>query len=394
MESLFFIGAILKSNLYVQKCKNIIDEMKYGKIEFKKLLKKDLKIFNDEIVYKVCNQIKLEKKIEKKVVTGNRYIKEFLYALLYQEINDIFNSYIEILDYGQNVAEKMYKEKKYGAAKIVLAKNIEIYNKIENSYNSIETIQQEIIKLKKDFTWINELPKDFCEKLKDYKLNNILLAIQLLMNLNYRKKEENDAEFDIFGLIFYNAYLIANDLLIHEDYYRYKKLYKYLFPLSNINDIKTKTELKLNGYNTQYAINKYLKSYIYFMDIQGKMIYLSRISNNRKWEDLVKEQVQSIEKKEFFDTLVEYGNADKGSLNFDQFRDSMDKNFIDMILQKANIENMNDIYDRKKIISDDEIVQKFKLEDCSFSEIYLCYYVNEIAKNKYQAQYRWNEGDE
>lgn len=393
MESLFFIGAILKSDLYIQKCKSIIDRMQYKDINFRKILKNNLKIFNNEKVDKVCKQILLEKKIERRVVTGDKYIKEFLYALLYQEINDTFNAYVEVLSYIQSIAKDMYKQKKYNAVKIILAKNIEIYNKIENSYNSIDKIHKEIIKLKKDFTWIDEMPKNFIENLKDYKLNNILLAIRLLGNLDFDKKEENDSEFDIFGLIFYNAYLMANNLLNCEDYERYKKIYEYLFALSNISDIKIKTELKLNGYNTEYVINKYLKPYIYFMDIQGKMIYLSRISNKSSWEDLVKKQVESIEKKEFFDTLVEYGNVDKDRINFDPFRDSMDRNFINMVLKKEQIQVLDNGYGERRIISDDEIVQKFELEEYNFSEIYLCYYVNENSQKKYKAKYDWNEGD-
>ena len=37
MESLFFMGAILKSNVYIQKCKEIIDKMKYKEIKFNNL---------------------------------------------------------------------------------------------------------------------------------------------------------------------------------------------------------------------------------------------------------------------------------------------------------------------------------------------------------------------
>lgn len=391
MESLFLIGAILKSNIYIQSCKNIIDKIEYKDIEFSKLLKNNLKIFNDERVDKVCKQIKLERNIEGKVITGNKYIKEFLYALLYQEINDTFNMYIDILNYIQTTAQNMYDQKKYSSAKVIIAKNIEIYNKIENSYNKIEIIHQQIIKLKKDFTWIDELPKKFKEKLKDYKLENILLAIKLLGDMDFDKKDENDSEFDIFGLTFYNAYLMANELLNDEDYERYKKIYEYLFVLSNISDIKIKAELKPNGYNTEYAINKYLKPYTYFMDIQGRMIYLSRICNDSKWEDLVKKQVETIKNKDFFKILVEYGNADKNRIKLDPFRDSMDRNFIIVVLNKAQIKDLDDIYGRRKIISDDEVIQRFDLEQYSFSEIFLCYYVNEKSEKKYEAKYRWNE---
>ncbi len=210
--------------------------------------------------------------------------------------------------------------------------------------------------------------------------------------MEFDKKEEDESQFDIFGLIFYNAYIMANNLLNNDDYERYKKIFNYLFILSNISDIKTKTEIELNGYNAQYAINKYLKPYLYFMDIQGKMIYLSRINSDSKWEDLVKEQNYSIENKKFFNSMVEYGNIDKNRIEFDPFRDSMNRNFIDNIMPKIKTENIGDIYGRKRIISDDEIVQKFELGKYNFSEIYLCYYVNNLSDSKYESKFKWNEG--
>lgn len=392
MESLFFMRAILKSSVYIQKCKNIIDKIKYKKISFEILLKNNLKIFNNEKTEKVCKEINFEKQIEGKVITSDRYIKEHLYALIYEEMNEIYNKYIEILDYIQDNARIMYQNKKYNATKIILAKNIEIYNKIEKSYLRIEEIHQEIIKFKKDFIWIDNMPEKFNEKLKDHKLNNIICAIKLLGNLEFDKKEDDDSQFDIFGLIFYNAYLIANELLNNEDYERYKEIFKYLFALSNISDIKIKTEIELNGYNTKYAINKYLKPYMYFMDIQGRMIYLSRIISNSKWEDLVKEQTNSIEKKTFFNSMVEYGKIDKDRIEFDPFRDSMDRNFVNNILSKVKIESTGDIYGIKTIISDDEIVQKFRFGEYKFSEIYLCYYVNNLSDSKYESKFKWNEG--
>ena len=130
---------------------------------------------------------------------------------------------------------------------------------------------------------------------------------------------------------------------------------------------------------------------MYFMDIQGRMIYLSRINSDSKWEDLVKEKTNSIDKKIFFNSMVEYGNIDKNRIDFDFFRDSMDRNFINNIMSKAKIENIGDIYGRKRIISDDEVVQKFRLGEYKFSEIYLCYYVNNLSDSKYESKFKWNE---
>ena len=63
-----------------------------------------------------------------------------------------------------------------------------------------------------------------------------------------------------------------------------------------------------------------------------------------------------------------------------------------MVLNKAQIKDLDDIYGRRKIISDDEVIQRFDLEQYSFSEILLCYYVTEKSEKKYEAKYKWNEG--
>lgn len=70
----------------------------------------------------------------------------------------------------------------------------------------------------------------------------------------------------------------------------------------------------------------------------------------------------------------------------------MNRNFIDNIMPKIKTENIGDIYGRKRIISDDEIVQKFELGKYNFSEIYLCYYVNNLSDSKYESKFKWNEG--
>lgn len=392
METLLFTGAILESIKYIKNCQRIIDKLDYRRIGYKKLLKFDLKIFNNEKVVKVSNQLKLEKKIEGKIITDGKYIKEFLYALLFEQINNIANSYVEILDFTSQIAEEMYNQTKYNEVKIILAKNIEIYNKMENSYNGLETINQEIIKSKKDFIWIDEMPKNLRNKIRKCKIRNIILSINLLSKLKFEQKNIDESELDLFGLVFYNAYLIANELLNDEDIENFKKVYNHLFGLSIITEIRIKEEIRFNGYNESYAINKYIKPYIYFMDMQGRMIYFSRISNNGNWEELVKEQTEKITKKEVWNTFVTYGMIDRKSLNFDTVRDSLDRNFINTVLKKAQIKDTEDFYNRKEIISDDEIIKKFKLGRYNFSEIYLCYYANDKVDNKFIGKFNWNKG--
>ena len=73
------------------------------------------------------------------------------------------------------------------------------------------------------------------------------------------------------------------------------------------------------------------------MDLQGKMIYISRVTKRKEWELLVVEEVERIKASGMLDTFVEYGKVDKDNwLNFDHVRDSMNRNFINTIL-KNNI---------------------------------------------------------
>ena len=177
-----------------------------------------------------------------------------------------------------------------------------------------------------------------------------------------------------------------------EKFYQYMNMLLEWNEKINLTAIVEPKEVILKHFIDSLTINKYLKPYLYFMDIQGKMIYLSRINSDSKWEDLVKEQNYSIENKKFFNSMVEYGNIDKNRIEFDPFRDSMNRNFIDNIMPKIKTENIGDIYGRKRIISDDEIVQKFELGKYNFSEIYLCYYVNNLSDSKYESKFKWNEG--
>lgn len=394
IEELLFMGIILESSKYIIECKNFIDKLDYKKIKYKNIINTGLKIFNNEKLYNILQQLEFEKDIEGKIITDERYIKEHLYALLYNEINIASNLYKDILHYIEKSAKEMYESKKFYQAKMIVAKNIEIYNKMEYNFQNIKQIEKEIIQLKMDFIWRDNLPKDFEKTIKEFKIKNILLGIKLLQESNYNQKDNAESEFDIFGLILYNTYLLANNLILEEDIDSLKKIHGYLLYLSNICDIKVKKQIESNGFDEKFIIGQCIKPYMYFMDLEGKLIYLSRIYKDKRWEELVSKQFEKIKDIDLLEMFVEYGNINKKTVIIsDMIRGSFDTAFSNKIMSDDRVKIEKDFYG-EKIISDDEIVNKFKLDNYDFSEIYLCYYVNNKTKNKFMGKYNWNKKEQ
>ena len=131
LEQVLLIGHIIDANKYLEKCRKAIEDVDFEKYCFNELLKNNLALFNDERLENVTNQINEEKQIEGKRITDNKYLKEQLYALLYDEINNIINIYESILKYTNTVVENLINSKKDYQAEIIIARNIGIYNKME-----------------------------------------------------------------------------------------------------------------------------------------------------------------------------------------------------------------------------------------------------------------------
>ena len=266
------IGHIIDANKYLEKCRKAIEDVDFEKYCFNELLKNNLALFNDERLENVTNQIKEEKQIEGKRITDNKYLKEQLYALLYDEINNIINIYESILKYTNTVVENLIDSKKDYQAEIIIARNIEIYNKMEYYIQMIYDIKNEIKKYEMDFKWNKNISQNTYEMINKSKLENVLSGMKIIEKKNLNIKKEN--EIDIYGLIFFNSYLLTNELLIKEDFDSLKKIHKYLYQMTVKCDYVVKNEIILNGYNTNYALKQYVKPFTYFMNLEGKIILI------------------------------------------------------------------------------------------------------------------------
>ena len=392
LEQVLLIGHIIDANNYLEKCRKAIEDVDFEKYCFNELLKNNLALFNDERLENVTNQINEEKQIEGKRITDNKYLKEQLYALLYDEINNIINIYESILKYTNTVVENLIDSKKDYQAEIIIARNIEIYNKMEYYIQMIYDIKNEIKKYEMDFKWNKNISQNTYEMINKSKVENVLSGMKIIEKKNLNIKKEN--EIDIYGLIFFNSYLLTNELLIKEDFDSLKKIHKYLYQMTVKCDYVVKNEIILNGYNTNYALKQYVKPFTYFMNLEGKIIFLSRLNKNKELENMVIEQFNKIKyNQEVLKLLVECGNINKTLLVKDDFvLSSLNQNFENYIRNNENIKFKNDnFYLRDEIESEDEIIRKFGLDNYDFLEIYLCYYVNNYSNVKFKATYNWDE---
>ena len=392
LEQVLIIGHVIDAEKYLEKCMKLIEEMDFENYSFNELLKNNLVLFNDERLDNITKQIEVEKRIEGKRITDNKYLKEQLYALLYDEIDNAMNIFESILNYTNTVVKDLIENKKDYQAEIIIARNIEIYNKMEHHIKIIYEYKNEIKKYEKDFKWKKYISNISFGMINESKLQNILDGMQIIERKNANGKKEN--EVDIYGLILFNSYLLANEFLIKEDFESLRKIHNHLYKITLKCDYVVRNEIKLNGYNANYALKQYAKPFNYFMNLEGKIIYLSRLNKNQELEDMVLEQFNEIKNNQkLLELLVEYGNINKTILFKDDFiLTSLNQNFENSIRNNKNIKFKSDrFYIRDEIDSDDEVVSKFGLGNYDFLEIYLCYYVNNYSTTKFKASFNWNE---
>ena len=392
LEQVLLIGHIIDAEKYVEKCKKTIEKIDFEKYSFNELIKNNLALFNDERLDNITKQIELEKRIEGRRITDNKYLKEQLYALLYDEINNVIKIYESILKYTNTEVKDLIEKQKDYQAEIIIARNIEIYNKMEYYIKMIYEQKSDLKRYEMDFKWEKNISNNTIKMINKSKLENILNGIKIIERKSLNTKKEN--EIDIYGLILFNAFLLANEFLIEGDCDSLQKIHKNLYNLTLKCDYIVKNEIELNGYNTNYALKQYAKPFTYFMNLEGKIIFLARLNKKQELENMVSEQFNEIRNNEkILDLLVEYGNINKTILFKDDFvLSSLNQNFENNIRNRKDIKFKNDrFYATDEIESEDEIIRKFGLDHYDFLEIYLCYYVNNYSKVKFKATFNWNE---
>lgn len=389
MEIMFFLGTILKSREYVQQSVDTIDSIDFKKMSFEEIILNNLSYLNSEKIDCLYKKINVEKNIENRIITNNRYIKECFCALLYKDINDMFVTYKEIMKYIKDEVKRLEGKISYKATILFLIKSIEVYSKMKDSYRIIESIRNNLLKNKRDFIWVDNSPKELEKLMKKFRVDSIVDLINIVNIVDLQIIEKS--EFDVFGFVFYNAYWLLNELLIEEDFEEFIKIYDKLFSFTTTISDKVKNIIELNGYNMKFALDKYMKPFLFYMDLQGKLIYYSRVTGDGRWEKIVKKQQEEIKKVSLYDYMIDCAKKTESLFNWNFLRGTMKQNFVDSILNRYVKDNSYDSIEKRKVESEDNIVKNFNLDDNEFYEIYLCEYVNKKSNNKYESKFGWYE---
>lgn len=377
---------------YLRECELSIERIDFDNYKFDVLLKNNLSLYNNEKVKHVTKQVDLEKEIEGRRITDDKFLREQLYALLYEETDKAMNVYKGILKRLNDFVSELISQGKCKQAEIIVARNMNMITEIERNFKIMEKQKVRAEKFELDFKWGQTISQLTAKQIDEIKLENIINGMKIVEMKNCVPRKEN--EIDIYGMVLYHSYLLAHEFLIKEDFEGLKRVHKHLLAVKIKCANAVRHEIEWNEYNTNYVSKQYAKLFIYFMNLEGKMVFLSRLNSNQELEKMVVEQLEGLkEDKSFMNCLVECGRISHSILFIgDSILSSQNRRFEDKIRNMENIKfKIDDFHLSDQIDFEDEIVSKFKLGRYDFLEIYLCYYINQYATTKFEATNRWNE---
>ena len=346
------------------------------------------KLFTRVSVNKLISQLRYEKKLEKKYITSEKYVDEYL---AYHLIKDI-NAALEILKDNYTrinlQAQKLREEKNNVSACILHSRIIEIENKIGMIVGNISLIYEKLLNLQYNFSFDN-LNTSIIETIKKNHYDNLIKYAQTFLSMT--DYDYNESKIDFCGQIFYEYSEAIFCTILDDDYEGLKKLYKYYASICLMAEGFLYNNLDKN-YNQNYLISKYKIPIIMYMELNGYIIYHSHIIKNPAWEKLVEDSIGTIirgikDSDHIIKRMAAFAAYDDNVFDFNDtklnFRQRYSMNLEEKKLVRLK-NNTHSIYGRREIDSDDDLINQFTSVGIGehidfyykFYEIFIEYYIN------------------
>ena len=204
----------------------------------------------------LIKKLSFEKKYERKYITTNYYIKEYVFWELNKYIAEYIESFPKIITDMRNLGEKLYKNNNKISACIILSRIIEMYKKMENSIDKLSITLNKINKLNINFKYKQiDLEKIEKEKENMY-ISSLLLYSDVVAALSIDEYDYRDENIDFYGECFYNLCQETFNAILNEDFDRFKKLYEKFIMITIICDEVIHKIIDVN-YNDNYKLSKY-----------------------------------------------------------------------------------------------------------------------------------------
>lgn len=385
LVSLLYVDYILDYTNYVDNLYAQIDFCTKNVDEFVNSIGTNNFILSSTRTNELIKKLRFEKKYERKYITTDYYIKEYILWELNKYIAEYIESFPKIITDMRDLGEKLYKNNNKISACIILSRIIEMSKKMENSIDKLSIILNKINKLNINFKYKQiDLKKIEKEKENMY-ISSLILYSDVVAALSIDEYDYRDENIDFYGECFYNLCQETFNAILDEDFDRFKKLYEKFIMITIICDEVIHKIIDVN-YNDNYKLSKYKIPILQFMDISGYVIYYSHLTNRKEWEKLVNSSFQKIvsvskDKELLMKKLIATASIDSNIFSVDILKSDFKLRFQHFV-KNSNYLKYRSIgpFSKEVVDSDDKLLSNFTFLDGEFYndfyEIFVYYYVN------------------
>lgn len=385
LVSLLYVDYILDYTNYVDNLYAQIDFCTKNVDEFVNSIGTNNFILSSTRTNELIKKLRFEKKYERKYITTDYYIKEYIFWELNKYIAEYIESFPKIITDMRDLGEKLYKNNNKISACIILSRIIEMSKKMENSIDKLSIILNKINKLNINFKYKQiDLKKIEKEKENMY-ISSLILYSDVVAALSIDEYDYRDENIDFYGECFYNLCQETFNAILDEDFDRFKKLYEKFIMITIICDEVIHKIIDVN-YNDNYKLSKYKIPILQFMDISGYVIYYSHLTNRKEWEKLVNSSFQKIvsvskDKELLMKKLIATASIDSNIFSVDILKSDFKLRFQHFV-KNSNYLKYRSIgpFSKEVVDSDDKLLSNFTFLDGEFYndfyEIFVYYYVN------------------
>ena len=385
LVSLLYVDYVLDYTSYIDDLYVQIDSCTKSIDEFVNSIGKNNYILSSTRTNELIKKLKFEKKYERKYITTDYYIKEYIFWELNKYIVEYMLSFPKIIANMRDLGEKLYKNNNKISACIILSRIIEISKKIDNSIGNLSILLNEIKKLNINFNY-KQIDLEKIEKKKEnVYVSSLILYSDVVAALSIEEYDYRDENIDFYGECFYNLCQDTFNAIISEDFDRFKKLYEKLIMITIICDEIIHKIIDIS-YNDNYKLSKYKIPMLQFMDISGYAIYYSHLTNRKEWEEIVSSSFQKVlsvskDKKQFMRKLVATAYIDSNIFSIDILKSDF-KLIFQQFVKDSNYLKYKSVgpFSQDVVDSDDNLLNDFTFLNGEFYndfyEIFIYYYVN------------------
>ena len=350
-------------------------------------------LFTNKYIVDLIEKIKYENKLEGKIISSDKYVYEILIYYFIKEISSIIKS-LE-LNYNEtcSLANKLIDKKNNLSACLIYSRILEIENKsvmvLKDFYSIYQSLVVNQYNLKFEQLNIDDL---ICKFNKKHYLN-LIEYTKTFLSLD--TKVYKNSKIDFGGEIFYNFSESILETILNNDYESFEKIYQYYPSICFMSESFLYDNLNKN-YNLNYLASKYKIPIIMFMNLNGCIIYHSHLTNDKRWEEKIKNSFNDILKKSensyaILKRMAIYASLDLNSFDINNMTINIKQRYASYLSEKKLIKTRNcenTFFEHKEIDSNDELIKKFtNLSfdnyvdfNYQFYEIFIIYYVNPLLR--------------